>query len=336
MPKPYLIAEVGSNLENYKDVFDSISIAKNCGADCVKFQQFTTKDLYGRSGLSETNFFLDMAKVKEKADAVGIDFMVSCFSPETLVAIDPYVKAHKIASSEITHPELLIAAALTGKRIYLSTGASGTEAIAAAIKCMQDAVPAKRLDLVLMYCNAAYPSIYHNLFFIDELKKFGYPVGLSDHSKDVIYTPMSAARHFKVDCIEKHFKLRKMDTPDDGHSLTSDEFQTMVKYIKGELPLKRADNLPNIPQHMPDEIDMVKKHNRRLIAKQDIPKGTVFQYGVNIGSFRSLKEDHNGMAATAFFDGVPIYKWINGKSARNDIAAGDSIGPGNVVITNKN
>jgi hypothetical protein len=97
---PYLIAEVSGNIENYKDVYDSISIAKNCGADCVKFQQFTTKEMYGRSGLSETNFFLDIAKIKEKADAVGIDFMVSCFSAESLRAIDPYVKAHKIASSD--------------------------------------------------------------------------------------------------------------------------------------------------------------------------------------------------------------------------------------------
>jgi sialic acid synthase SpsE len=324
--KAYLIAEVSSNLEHYNDVYDSISIAKKCGADCVKFQQFTTKEMYGRAGLSETNFFLDMAKIKEKADVVGIDFMVSCFSAETLRAVDPYVKAHKIASSELTHPELLVAAAQTGKRIFLSTGASGEETIRAALMILKQAHPDKNPDVVLLYCNAAYPSRYHNLFIIDALReRFGYPVGLSDHSRDVVAAPMEAVLNHGAVAVEKHFKLRDMDTPDDGHSLTSDEFQIMVKAINADLPV-------HIPTHAPDELDMVELHNRRLIAKVDIERGSILQYGQNIGSFRSLKRDRNGFAATIPFDGKPMYIWISGRTAKIDIKAGDSVGPHNVVI----
>jgi N,N'-diacetyllegionaminate synthase len=330
MSKVYLIAEVSGNIENYKDVYDSISIAKNCGADCVKFQQFTTKEMYGRSGLSETNFFLDIAKIKEKADAVGIDFMVSCFSAESLRAIDPYVKAHKIASSEITHPELLEAAVKTGKKIFLSTGASGLKMIEAALRLMRKAHPTGNPDIVLLYCNAAYPSRYHHLEIMNALRReFGLPVGLSDHSIDVINTPAIAAKYFDAYCIEKHFKLRDMPgSPDNGHSITSDEFKIMADFITGKREV-------DIPIHMPDEIDMILRYNRRMIAKIDIPKGTILQYGEfgNIGSFRSTKDDKNGWSATALFDSKPMYEWISGQTARQDIKQGDSIGPHNVVLS---
>ena len=47
MNKPFVIAEIGSNFDQSKwKAKKLINIAKNCGADAVKFQLFSGKILY--------------------------------------------------------------------------------------------------------------------------------------------------------------------------------------------------------------------------------------------------------------------------------------------------
>jgi sialic acid synthase SpsE len=313
-------------------------MAKQVGANAVKFQLFDAMSLYGYlpqgawesdleyimrlqntwgpnpQGRIKGEMPLDwLPKLADKAKAAGIDFLCTAFSPEGVKAVDPFVPYHKIASSDLTCPQMLEAVKATGKPVILSCGASSKGDIELAVNGHPKLGWKGFGDhpLVLLYCNSAYPSTRHNLFLIEELRKFGKPVGLSDHSLDVIYAPLSAVRHFGAVVIEKHFKLRDdMTTPDSGHSLNPDAFKCMVDYIRGT----RDSGL----NPTSEERDMFLRHNRRLIATKDIAPGELMQFGHNFGCYRSLTEDSQGTSGFA-------WEGVQGKVAKVAIQAGAGV-----------
>lgn len=309
----FIICEVGSNWTSFEDAKDSITMAKNCGADAVKFQMFSVNELYGlrgHYGYADTDVTHDpikewLPKLKEKADACGIEFMCTAFSPEGLRYLDPYVKRHKIASSDLSYPELLRTAAETGKPIFLSTGGCSLGDIDCALNVLGDS------SVVPLYCVSNYPAKNVNLFSLDVLSKHvDRPVGYSCHTTDW-YTPVSAVKHHSAVVIEKHFKLRDMDTPDSAHSLLPDDFKRMVDSIRGEVRCSFPD---------PQELEFRLKHKRRLVAITDIKKGEKLVYNIQYGVYRSLVEDYDGLTGFA----VDV---VNGKLASKDIKAGEPIGP---------
>ena len=110
--KPSTIAEVGSNWSTFDDCMRSISLAKACGADAVKFQAYSHEALYGKAAgnydagngmgysIAELKGTLPLEwlpKLKDKAHAFNIEFMCSAFSPELLDAVNPHVNIHKLA-----------------------------------------------------------------------------------------------------------------------------------------------------------------------------------------------------------------------------------------------
>lgn len=303
----FIIADVGSNYESFTDLKDSVTLAKNCGANAVKFQWFTRHDLYGY-GDKEAKINLDnLALLKDKADKTGIEFMCSVFNADRVKDIDPLVKRHKVASSELNNPDLLKEIDRTGKPVILSIGGATMTDIKMALS--QFSVGDK---LTLLYCVSAYPSIFYDLFYIDKLRR-EFPtleIGFSDHSLG-IYAAISAAKHFNVQTLEKHFKLREMNTPDSNHSLNPSQFKLMVKRIMGE-----AD--PIHPAH--EEREFILKSKRRLMAINPVKQGNRFIYGTNFGAYRSVKEDANGLSP---YD----INRVHDRSAARDIQAGESIGP---------
>lgn len=283
----FIIAEVGSNWTNFEDASNSISIAKQCGADAVKFQMYTPKEMYGNIPQVEAMKCLNISswlpKLKEKADACGIEFMCTAFSPEGLREVDKYVSRHKIASSDLSYPGLLLAAKATGKQVLLSTGASSLSDIQLALNVLDKAA------VSLLYCVSSYPAKNVNLFAIDHLKKYfsRWDVGYSCHTTDW-YTSVAAVKYHGATVIEKHFKIRDMDTPDNGHSLAPKEFKMMVQAIRGE-----RDHVV-FPD--PSERDMLLRYNRRLIVTTEVKSGNEFRYGENFGCYRSLVDDTEGLS----------------------------------------
>jgi N,N'-diacetyllegionaminate synthase len=301
----YIISEVGSNWTNLSDCLESISASKACGADAVKFQAFDSRSLYGiRSNPIAYELPLEwLPALKEKADACGIDFMCTAFSPYLLQMVNPFVTAHKIASSNLTDPILLAAAQRTGKHVYLSCGASSMGDVTRAASEFRD-------KLTLLYCVSAYPSRYHNLFMMEDLKKLGFPVGYSDHTTDIVYSPLSAVKHFGATVLEKHVTFIEADTPDRPHSLTRDEFKFMVDVIRGKRSIEYN------PQ--PEELDMFLRHNVRLIATKDLTAGSILVFGENFGIHRSLKDDYDGYSGFA-------WSHFDGQTLKVDIAAGQGL-----------
>lgn len=319
----FIIAEVGSNWTSFEDAKDSISMAKNVGADAVKFQLYTQKALYGHEWDCPAPMWelpLEwIPKLAEKAAACDIEFMCSAFSPELLKLVDPYVKRHKIASAELTYPELLLAAKETGKPILLSTGGSSLTDIGVAIELIEGLEG--NTEITLMYCVSAYPAKNVNLSAIDRLRlfrvahKYACKVGYSCHTTDW-YTPVAAVKYHGATVIEKHFKLRDMDTPDSPHSLNPEEFKEMVDAIKG-----KSDGV-SFPD--PQERAMLTRHNRRLIATADIRAGELLEYGRNFGCYRAISEDIHGLHGFA-------YRHISGKTCKEPLKAGDPITPRHIA-----
>ena len=317
--KPYIIAEVGSNWRTLNDCIQSIGQAKAVGADAVKFQAFNAKALYGFLATSDEpenrypgsyfNLPLDwLPKLKEKADACGIELMCTAFSPELVAAVDPYVSVHKVASSDICYPQLLEAVHKTEKPVLLSTGAKH----AREVEYAADYIFARRN--VMMFCVAAYPAPYIDLYSLDLLHDVTKcPVGLSDHSQGISIAVEACRRHDVV-ALEKHFTaFPDMDTPDRPHSIGPDLFKLMVEQIRN------CDQAYIGPR--PEERDMLLRHNRRLITTRDVAEGEVLKYGENFGAYRSLKDDARGLSPFAWRD-------VEGKAAKKAIARGDSVGPG--------
>lgn len=305
--KPFIIAEVGSNWSTFEHAKDSISLAKACGADAVKFQLFTAEALYGMNCIDIRSLPIEwLPKLAEKARAVGIEFMCSAFSPELLEAVDPFVNYHKLASSEMCHTLMLDKLKKFNKPTIISTGAQTQRDILGMLHYVTG------LPVTLMYCEASYPSRNVNLDVFYRLKNHvfrDYDWGFSDHTLDVIETPRRAVRMGAI-CIEKHVNFAGVTSPDSPHSLSTKEFQTMVKALREQLEPEVGPTI--------DEEPMLLRHKRRVIAISDIKAGDTLRLGQNYGIYRSLKDD--------VFGAHPHYaKEMDGKTVNCDIKAGDGI-----------
>lgn len=291
---PYIIAEIGSNHNGDMELAKKmINSARQCGADCVKFQSFDNKSLISKEEYDRNQKYNDSAKkhfgslkemvdkyylrkeqhfeLKKYCDANGIDFASTPFSNQEVdLLIDLDVPFIKVASLDINNLPFLKYIAEKQKSIVLSTGMADLGEIEDAIKTIEDTGNNK---IVILHCISIYPPKYEdiNLNNILMLKEtFGYPVGFSDHS---LGTAIPLAAVTLGSClIEKHFTLDK-DLPGWDHEISADpdELKELVqgsKNIFTSLGSKRR--IVNS-----DEMEKRKKFRRSLLVATDLAKGTV-------------------------------------------------------------
>jgi len=221
-----IIAEIGSNWKVYSDLCMGIEKAKLAGADAVKFQHFTSKELYGTEHPEIDKYALKIQtieKLKKYADDVGIEFMCSAFSKQGYRRINKLVKTHKIASSEANWIGLVKTVLRFGKPTIISTG--GVNALG-----LRNIVKAGLWrDITLLYCDPSYPSHKSEMAIRNgllDLIFLGTDIGLSDHRSSATMPP-----EILIDCsvVEKHYNpFDLVGTPDAGHSLNHEEFTEFV------------------------------------------------------------------------------------------------------------
>jgi sialic acid synthase SpsE len=222
-----LVAEIGINhdgdIELAKKLVDA---ALESGADATKFQTITLNKDWNKYMFTEAEWW----EIKRYCEDNGAIFFSTpeIDEMETVDFIDPLVPIFKIASPALTHKKFLRKIASKGKPIFLSTGSLVNEdgmatldEVAEALSWIPDS------DITILHCVSKYPCFDNHLERIDELKQFGYPVGLSDHSKETKLPPLPV--------IEKHFMLEGMDCVDKAVSLTPKEFKDMSNYVRGFL-----------------------------------------------------------------------------------------------------
>jgi N-acetylneuraminate synthase len=264
----------------------------------------------------------------EQCRARDIEFLSTPFDTDSLhFLVDEIgIQRVKIASGEITNGPLLLAASHTGKPIILSTGMSTLDEIETALGVLafgytqpevNPAIPAFRRafqspagqaalrhKITLLHCVTEYPAPLEqaNLRAIDTIqKRFGLPVGYSDHTQGIAAACVSVALGAPI--LEKHFTLdRKLPGPDHAASIEPDELVAMIKLIR-EAEKSLGDG---IKQPMPCEAKNLAIARRSLVAAQRIRKGDLFSEQ-NLTSMRP----GSGIAPMHYWD------WIGTAASRN-------------------
>ena len=260
MKRPYIIAEIGVNYYDiatqYKiSIIEAaklmISKAKESGANAVKFQSYKANKIASKNSPS----YWDLTKEKTKnqyelfkkydkfgekeyieifnyCQEIKIDFMSTPFDLDAIDYLDKLVKIHKISSSDITNYPLLKKIAQTNKKILLSTGASNMDEIKKATQIIENE---GNKDIVLMHCVLNYPTLNSNthLNMINDLKKFKYEVGYSDHTlPDENMLILSSAVIMGATWIEKHFTLDKtLPGNDHYHAMDPNDLDKFNKNL---------------------------------------------------------------------------------------------------------
>lgn len=341
MARVFVIAEAGSNFKMGTPARDlevarrMIAAAHRANAHAIKFQLYTSREVYVENAGYCSNLGEDIAKVFDDyaldrelvpaiakfCDAFGTEFMCTAFSPDGVAFINPYVARHKIASYEIGYEALVRAAAHTGKPLIVSTGAATLTDIDMAVHWVFDENP--QADLTLLHCIAAYPAREYecNLRGIQTLAQTygprGCTVGLSDHSRGDTAPIVAVALGAQV--IEKHFTLcKELPGPDHSFALEPAELERMVDKIL------TADRMLGDGQRFeiqPGEQDLAQFAVRAVQATRDIVAGAELRSTGASPNMACLRPGNRTRGAPA-----RLLSSLEGKYVTRAIAAGEGIG----------
>lgn len=296
----YFIADLAANhdgdLQRAKDL---IWMAREAGADAVKFQHFKASKIvsdYGfrhlggklshQAGWKKSVFEIyqqfecdrswsdELVKTAREAE---IDFMTTPYDIEAIDLLDPYLPAYKIGSGDIVWPEIIDRVAQCGKPVMLATGASSMEDVERAV----EVVLATNRQLVLMQCNTNYTGSLENFRYINlrvlQCLAIKYPqmlLGLSDHTPG--HATVIGAIVLGARVIEKHFTDDKNRIgPDHPFSMDPASWRDMVDRSR-ELELALGDGVKRIEEN---EKETVVAQRRCLRLVREMGVGEVLSAG---------------------------------------------------------
>ncbi len=226
-----------------------VEAAKQAGADCVKFQAYTTVELATQSTakaayqkscgvdgesqyemlqryeLSEDEFF----QLKEYCDAQHLDFLVTPFSRRWVQFLETLnVSAYKIGSGNLQHLDLLQAMGETGKPVILSTGMSNLQEVDQTLDRLQKF---GCQEIAVLHCVSLYPTPIEevNLKAIRTLANHtGMLTGFSDHTESMATGFLAVQQGAAI--LEKHLTLDKtLEGPDHRMSLEPKQLQIYIE-----------------------------------------------------------------------------------------------------------
>jgi len=244
--RPFIVAEVAQTHDgSLGSALAFIDVAKECGADAIKFQTHIAAEestaaepwrvRFSKQDVTRFDYWKRMeftraqwGELKAHADAVGITFMSSPFSLKACEWLrELQMPVWKVASGEVHNAQLLDWIAQTGDPMILSSGLSLTDETRVLVRRLR----AQGVKLALLHCTTRYPTppeqVGLNMLeaFMQEFPDM--PVGLSDHS-GTIY-PGVIASYLGASIIEVHLTLhRRMFGPDVSSSLTPEQLAELV------------------------------------------------------------------------------------------------------------
>ena len=321
----FIIAEIGINHNGDINLAKQlVNKAKECGADCVKFQTFKAervvtdnapKAKYQLKTTDPRESQIDMLKNLEMPPESDKEIMNYCREKDIIFLSTPYnvedvdfldelgVPAFKLSSMHIAEPYFIQYVAKKGKPIILSTGMATLGEVDEAARTLRET---GNNQFIFLQCTTNYPSGLENanLLTIPTMRDaFDALIGYSDHTQDDIACIVSVALGAKV--IEKHFTLDKnLPGPDQSSSADPEELACLIRNIRN------AEKVLGSSRKEPCEIERKNAEGMRrsIVVKQDIDKGTIITEDI-----LTFKRPANGLLPKYFFD-------IVGRTARRKLS----------------
>ena len=338
----YFIADIAANhdgdLQRAKHL---MTLAKEAGADCAKFQHFRAEHIvsdYGFRALgsqqshqatwqkSVFEVYQDAslpwawtAELAKHAKDIDIEFMSAPYDLEAVDHLDPFVNAFKVGSGDVNWIEELKYIAGKGKPVVLATGAASLEDVGRAMSLLT----AANVAIVLMQCNTNYEgsieNVRHvNLRVISQYQELfpNVTLGLSDHTPG--HVTVLGAVALGARAVEKHFTddTSRMG-PDHGFSMDPVTWKKMVDDTR---MLEMA--LGNGTKAIEDNEQQTIVLQRRCVrAARDLQAGT------------TLTREDLVVLRPAPVDAFPAHQVTDliDKKLKNDINAGQDLRPADIA-----
>jgi sialic acid synthase SpsE len=242
---PYLIAEIGLNHNGDLDLARRMAdAARASGAHAAKFQLYRSREfIHSAARLGDgppgslaaffEQFELSPAEWHRLAAHVrdlGLDFFCSVFDSASLrFYTELEARLIKIASCDIDNRMLFEEIAATGDWAVLFSAGTATEAeVERAVSYLEP-----RRPRIIFECVSAYPAEPgdYNLAVLQRWRKrYGYAVGISDHTMGNGLSVGAVALGARA--VERHFTLdRSLPGPDQAISLEPADFRGMADEI---------------------------------------------------------------------------------------------------------
>jgi N-acetylneuraminate synthase len=288
----FVIAEAGVNHNGDVGLARAlVDLAAEAGADAVKFQTFSTARLVSRraptaeyqrraTGGEQSQF--SMLSALELSPAAHEALLAHCAERRIEFMSAPHdvesarflkrlgVRRLKIPSGDVTNLPMLEIVGGLELPVILSTGMADLAEVDAAVAALRRA---GLTDLVLLQCVSDYPAspTGMNLRVMDTYqRRFGVPVGLSDHTLGIHIAVAAVGRGAMY--IEKHFTLdRALDGPDHQASLDPEQLRGLIRAIR-DVEAALGDGVKGPTRNELPIRDVARKS---LVAARDLPAGTI-------------------------------------------------------------
>lgn len=324
----YFIAEMSANHGgSLSNALEIVRQAKNAGADCLKIQTYTADtmtinsdkaDFRIKGGLWDGYSLYDLYQtastpyewhepVMRECERIGLDFLSTPFDNSSVDFLEELgVEAYKIASYELVDIPLIQYVASKNRPMIISVGMGSIEEI-------QDCIDACKRQgneqIILLKCCSEYPAPWNDMKLgniPDMRSRWGYPVGLSDHSIGSLGAVVGVSLGACV--IEKHIRLEGVKSADSEFSMSMEEYQHMVEDCRNAKLIAAG---PDYTLTESEQASMV--FRRSIYAVSDIKEGQEF-------TKENIRVIRPGYGVKPKY-----YKALTGVRAKRNIERGDAI-----------
>lgn len=245
----FIIAEGGSCHDGSLDkALQIVEVAAAAGASACKFQFWSSAERLAarrQSGPTYEEIYRRytvpaewLPILKGACDGVGLAFMSTCYLPEDIAVVDPFVDHFKVASFEAAdmgfiraHYQFLYN---QNRWLIVSTGLQGDDTLSPLMAERSAAAQrgALSVTLKLLHCVSAYPAPVSSLA-LRQIRTMGFD-GFSDHAAAGWIASGAVAVALGARILEVHIRPETMDenNPDAPHALRPGQFRRYVQHVR--------------------------------------------------------------------------------------------------------
>lgn len=221
-----LVAELSTNTNGSPmRAIKLIEAAAEAGCWGVKTTQFTIEKMFRPEALKAKPELLQRKKFEipiewheqfsERAHELGLKYGCTPCDLDCVNVVAQHCDFLKIGSYSLLDRKLISRCSMRELPLVISTGMATEDEIKSAL----EAASIGTRDITLLHCVSAYPldPSMANLAAMKTMRKFGHPVGFSDHSGSM-FAAAYAIKRWKADMLEVHLDLGDMLGAEHKHS----------------------------------------------------------------------------------------------------------------------